>query len=179
MAIELYDKAKVIKKDNKYYYFLKHGSKNSFTCRGQSILDNNFRNKFICRDSRDSHWMITAIGGEKEYQEQAIANTYWNTTTSQVYGKIAFGNKKNIALYYVKTPAQDFYTDFDDRQRANIDKLIAYAENCRKEFAPIDLANIDEARKFKAHYEYCGKPVVLEGNSLSYKGKIYWNLDNL
>ena len=51
MAIEIYDKAKIIKKDNKYYYFLKNGSSNSFTCPFQTIVDEDFNNKFIRRQT--------------------------------------------------------------------------------------------------------------------------------
>ncbi len=60
MAIEIYDKAKVIKKDGVKFYLLKNGSKNCFTVGGQRIIDNNFRSKFIVRDSRDSNWHVVA-----------------------------------------------------------------------------------------------------------------------
>lgn len=180
MSIEIYDKAKIIRKDGIYYYMLKHGSRNSFTCGGQSILDDNFRNKFIQRDSRDSTWHIIAKGNVQDYLNGRIADTYWNATTAMVYGRICFGNKKNIALYFIKTKPLDFYRDLDSSQQINVGKLITYSED-EKRGKPytIDLSAIDSRRALKSEYEYCGETMQLLPHSLNYNGKNYWNVDNL
>ncbi len=179
MSIEIYNKATIIKRDNKYYYFLKYHSKNDCICGGQVIIDDNFNNKFIRRNSRAGSWSVKAIGREKEHKENAIHKIYFNCPTCHVYGKIQFGNRKNIALYWIKTKVKN-YVDFTDEQRGNIDSLIGYAESEEGKKYVIDLANIREDQKFKAVHSYCDdKVITLARGSKTYKGMIFWDLDNL
>lgn len=181
MAIEIYDKAKIIKKDDVYYYFLKNGSKNSFTCPFQTIVDNNFNNKFIIRQTRDSNWHLIAIGRKNEVESDKIAETKWNAPTSWYYGEIRFGNKKNIALYFAKMKNKiiDYYL-LSEIQKENINKEIEYYINELKGKYTIDLGNIQEKDKMLPIQTYCGNnPVLLEDNFITYNGKKYWDLDNL
>jgi hypothetical protein len=178
MSIEIYNKAKIIKKDDKYYYFLKHHSKNDCICGGQVIVDDNFNNKYIARNSRAGSWSIKAIGNEETYKNNTIAKTEWNCPTSYVYGQIMFGNKKNIALYWVKCKVEN-YNDFTDEQKYNIGESIKYAENDGKKYV-IDLTDIKENELMKKEHFYCDDtPILIENNYIKYNGQIYWNLDNL
>lgn len=178
MSIEIYNKARVIKKDDKYYYFLKYHSKNDCICGGQYTVDDNFNNKYLQRDSFSGSWSVKAIGGKKEYNDQAIHKTFWNCPTSYVYGEIRFGNKKNIALYWAKKKVENYY-DFTDEQKENIDNSINWAIGKGKKYI-IDLTDIAEKDKFKAVHKYCDdKPITLAMGSKTYKNKIYWDLDNL
>lgn len=181
MAIEIYDKAKIIKKDNRYYYFLKNGSSNSFTCPFQTIVDNNFNNKFIIRQARDSDWHLIAIGNYEDVNEDKIADTLWNAPTSYYYGQVRFGNKKNIALYFVKS--KNKIIDYDllsNIQKYNIDKNILYYVEGLKGKYTIDLGNIQEKDKMLPIQTYCGNnPILLEDNFITYNGRKYWDLDNL
>lgn len=178
MSIEIYDKAEVIRKGEKYYFLLKSGSKNSYTCGRQYIIDGNFRPKFIRRDSRDSTWHVIAVGDKESYISRAIAKTYWNAPTSEVYGAIRFGNKKNIALWLAKRTARDYAVDFDEAQRAKIDEIIGYSN---AEYI-IDLTKpIPAGKGFKMAHDYCGKQTLLIMGESAEKhgGIIYWSLDNL
>ena len=176
MAIEIYDKgAKIIKGDTTYF-FLKFGSKNSFTCGGQSRLDNNFRAQWLKRDCRDSTWHVIAYGKNG----CSLDNTYWNASTGMVYGRISFGDNKNIAYSLDKMRVKDI-SEYDDGQQYHINDRIEYAINGRGKEYTIDLDNIPNEKKFRAIDTYCGKEVpFMEGiNAKSFNGKIYWNLDNL
>ncbi len=176
MAIEIYDKAKIIKKDKKYYYFLKYGSKNCFTCAFQTVEDNNFHNRFIRRQARDSHWSVIAVGNEVAYMDKHIGFTYWNGSTGAVYGRIAFGKVKNIALSFAKMKAVDF-DSLDDIQKGNIKAHLDYARTNPK--YTIDLANIPDAKRFSTTDSYCGTDTLMsDSNRVWYKGMTYWNLDN-
>ena len=178
MSIEIYSKAEVIKKADKYYYFLKYHSANDCICGGQVIVDGNFRNKYIKRNSRAGSWSIKAIGNAFTHRDAIISKTYWNAPTCAVYGQICFGNKKNIALYWAKKKAKN-YDDYTDEQKYNIDEAIKWAENKGADYV-INLENIQDAKRFKAVHTYCGDtPITLENNSITHKGIIYWNLDNL
>jgi len=180
MAIEIYDKAKVIKKDGRYYYLLKYGSKNSFTYGGQYILGDDFRRKYLQRESRDSHWSIIADGEQAEYDTDQISDTYYNSSTGSMYGKIRFGNGKNIALYYVKNKEKLIdYDTLDSQQQSAVDGLIRHYESDEAKQYRCNLADIPEGKKFKAIDTYCRKQTFLDGNSKHYNGRIYWDLDNL
>jgi hypothetical protein len=182
MAIEIYDNAKIVRKNDTFYYFLKCGSKNCFTCPFQSIQDNNFHNHFITRQSRVSDWSIIAIGNAEAVRDNAIADTWWNSPTSSIYGQVRFGNKKNIALYFVKNKNKILDYDWlDETQKVNIDNLINhYTTGEGKEYV-IDLANIPEKKRFEDNISYCDKKFNLYeiGNGITYENKSYWTLDNL
>ena len=96
MSIEIYDKAIKIRKDDRVYFLLKYGSKNSFTCPNQYVIGDNFRSKFLRRESRDSSWSVIASCDVTKYTDTMMADTSWNCPTSQIYGRVMFGNKKNI-----------------------------------------------------------------------------------
>ncbi len=180
MAIEIYDKAKIVKKGKKYYYFIKGGSKNDYTLSGQTITDDNFEDKFLLRSKRTSDFHLIAIGDSKAVKKDKIAETYWNCPTSSVYGRIRFGNKKNIALWFVKN--KDKITDYDllnREQKKNIDKLIDYFVNERKMEYTIDLNNIEEDKEVKQKISYCDKEYLFSNNYINYKNKKFWDLDNL
>jgi hypothetical protein len=179
MSIEIYDNAKIVKKDNKYYYFLKYGSKNCFTIGGQTIIDNNFDNKFIKRNTRDSFWHIIAIGEKDNILNDNIVNTYYNSPKFYMYGDIRFGNKNNIALYFVRNKNKIIdYDLLNDIQKANIDNIINYYTNEAKDYV-IDLNNIKENEKTKDIYNYCGKDYFLKDFLDTYCGFIFWNCNVL
>ena len=181
MAIEIYDKASIVKKDNLFYYFLKNGSKNSFTCPFQTIIDNDFNNKFIRRQKRDSNWHLIAIGNANAVNEDKIADTIWNAPTSWYYGVIRFGNKKNIALHFVKL--KNKIIDYDllsEIQKENINKKIDYYINELKGKYTIDLTKIRDENKMLSIHTYCdNNPILLDNNCIVFNGKKYWDLDNL
>ena len=182
MAIEIYDKAKIVKKDDKYYYLLKYGSKNSFTCGGQSVMDDNFNMKYLHRDNRDSHWSVIAIGNEEDYKNDRIADTYWNSPTSEVYGRIRFGNGYNIALYFAKVRKAGktiLFERLTEQQQSNLRGTLEHGE---KSDWTINLSDIPERRKFKNIIEYCGKKFELASvfdNLVTFLGRGYWKLNNL
>lgn len=173
MAIEIYDKAKVIKKDTKYYYLVKQGSKNSFTNPYQYVIGDDLRDKYMLGTSRDSTWYVIAEGGQEEYNADKIAYTNWNCSTSHVYGKIKFGNKKNIALALVKTKPT-LYEELDERQQNNFNAILRYSGDYI-----INLSEIPEAKQRKLVENYCGKEAKMAEHSICYQGIEYWNLDNL
>lgn len=176
MSIEIYNKAKVIKKDDKYFYFLKYHSKNDCVCGGQVIVDDNFNDKYIRRNSRSGSWSVKAHGGQAEYEADKISETDWNCPTCYVYGQIRFGNKKNIALYWTKTKPIDYYSLTEMQQKNVLESIVWYFKSDYQ----CNLSNIPEKNRFKAVHTYCSdKPITLSEGSLTYKGHIYWNLDNL
>lgn len=181
MAINIYDKASIVKKNNTYYYFLKTGSKNCFDSPYQTIVDNNFHNKFISRQSRESDWNIIAMGDENAVKNDAIATTKWNAPTSWYYGQVRFGNKKNIALYFVKIKNKIIdYNLLTEIQKRNIDNNIEYYINELKMKFTIDLNNIPIESKVKNEIKYCSDiPFLLQDYKLQYNGLDYWNCDNL
>lgn len=170
MSIEIYDKAEVIKLNDKYVFMVKHGSKNSFTCPHQYIIDNNFKDKYIRRQSRDSSWRVIAMGKI----QSSIGETNWNAPTCWIYGRVMFGDKKNIALYLAKKKAKT-KLDFDQEQWKNIERIIEYSKTF------IDLDNIPENKKTQNEIEYCGQVYKLADHRTdkSYAGIYYWQLDNL
>lgn len=169
MSIEIYDKAEVIKMNDGYYFLLKHGSKNSYTCPYQTVIDNNFNRRFIRRQRRDSTWRLIAQGKE----QSAIANTYWNAPTASIYGVVKFGDKKNIALYLAKKKAKT-KEDYNPDQWDNIEKICL-------EGIPntIDLADIPQSKMTKRDIEYCGKTFSITDNFKTLGTHTYWQLDNL
>jgi len=183
MAIEIYDKASIIKKDNKVYWFVKYGSKNCFTCPYQTITDNTWHNKFLRGQSRDSHWSLVAYGTQKELENDKIANTWLNSPTSEVYGQIRFGDKKNMALWFVKNKDKSLnYKELDEEQQRNIDSLLTYYNEDQKNMAwAVDLTgDIPEKKQYMPEITYCdNKYYVLDGYSTSYAGRVFWSLDNL
>ena len=179
MAIEIYDSAKIVRKGDKFYYFLKYGSKNCFSNGGQYLEDNNFREQYARGSRRDSNWTVVAHGSTAEYLNSNIALTYLNSPTAVVYGQIRFGNKKNIALYYVKNnPILDYYI-LDEEQQRNIDKHIQYALLETNKKYTIDLSNIEERKAYKPTIEYCGANFSVVNAGKYYKDVLYWDLDNL
>jgi hypothetical protein len=183
MAIEIYDKASIVKKDDKVYWFVKYGSKNCFTCPYQTVTDDTWHNKFLRGQSRDSHWSLVAYGAQKELDNDKIASTWLNSPTSEVYGQIRFGNHLNIALWFVKNKDKILkYEELDEEQQRNIDGLLSYyAENKNNVSWAIDLSGeIPAGKQYEPEIEYCGnKYYVLDGHSVSYDGRVYWSLDNL
>jgi len=180
MAIEIYDKAEIIKKNNKFYYFVKFGSKNCFTCAFQMIVDDNFEDKFLRGQSRNSNWHLVAIGNAPAVKSDLIANTCWNCPTSYIYGRIKFGNKKNIALYFVKRKNKILdYALLSDMQQTNINHTIDYYVKELKGQYTIDLQNI-KIKDAKADIaDYCGDTYRMKNNFVEYNDKQYWDLDNL
>ena len=174
MAIEIYDNAKIVKKGNTYYYLLKHGSKNCFNYGGQTVIDNNFKNKLIRGLARESVWRVVAVGSCDDVINNKIAETELNCPTSYVYGRIRFGNKKNIALYFVKNKNKIIdYDTCDEEQRANIDSIILRCNNA------IRLGQIKDAEAMKEKINYCNKEFLLKDNKVSFEGIDFWDLDNL
>lgn len=180
MSIDIYDKADLIKKDNTYYYFVKSGSKNCFTCPFQGILGNDWNYKMARRQTRESNWKLIATGGSEEVVNDKIAETHWNAPTSCYYGQVRFGNKKNIALYFVKNKgkAKD-YSLLTEYQKENIDEMLDEYLNKLAGKYTIDLKDIKDNEKTKTEEIYCGEVFKLSDNSISYNGKDYWNLNNL
>lgn len=176
MSIEIYSKAETIKKDGVYYYFLKHHSKNDCICRHQSVIDGNFNTKFLMRDGRGGSWSIKAHAPSIEFCER-IAFTEYNCPTSQVYGQIQFGNKKNIALFWRKHKVKNF-EDFTERQQENIKMLIDWYDRPENRYT-CDLSHIPVDKEYKTALEYCGKTFAIYDNCIEYKGQSYWDLDNL
>lgn len=185
MAIEIYDKAKIVKKDGMYYYLLKHGSKNTFTSPYQTVIDDNLNNKFLRGESRSSDWRVIAYGTEKAHIARSIANTSWNAPTGAIYGEIRFGDKLNIALWYAKNIFKTVhYETLTDRQKANFDDILSwhetqkldYENNGRHSAWCINLDDVDKEQKMKEVYE---GGYVLRQHEIIYDDRPYWQLDNL
>jgi hypothetical protein len=169
MSISIYDKGKVIVKDNVKTYILKCGSKNCFSLPYQWTVDNNLHDKYMRGQTRESDWSIVAKGNGR------LADTYLNCPTGHVYGKIRFGNKTNMALSFDKMKPTA-YEDLDEEQKRNFDRLSGMYINHEW----IDLDNIQDKWKFEPVHNYCGTEFVMtDENSKEYKGKKYWNLHNL
>jgi hypothetical protein len=169
MSIEIYDKAEVIKMNDCFYFLLKHGSKNSFTCAWQHVLDNNFRYKFLKRQARDSSWNLIAYG----FSKFEIGDTYWNAPTSTIYGEVRFGDRKNIALYLAKKKAKT-RADYDDIQWQHIEEIINYGKG-----NAITLSEIPRGKLMQAAIPYCEKLYHLAEHKTVFAGRDYWQLDNL
>ncbi len=69
------------------------------------------------------------------------------------------------------------FEDFDEIQKMNIDGIIKYAIADKK--WSINLDDIPENKKVKDIDTYCGKNVSIKEHSMEYKGKVYWDLNNL
>lgn len=172
MSIEIYDRAKVVKKEGVFYYLVKHGSKNTFTVG--SRVDDNFRRQYPSREVRHSEWRLIA----KSEGVGRMGDTKWNAPTSWIYGRIMFGNKRNIALALDKMKPFD-YESFDEWQKANFDSILElYAKENYAQYV-IDLADIKEEQMRKATLEYCGKTYDLNDYKVEFGGRFYWDLDNL
>lgn len=188
MSIEIYDKAKIIHKDNRFYFLLKHGSKNSYTCAHQKIVDDKLHNKYIKRDSRDSHWSIIAEGNEDALTSNTIGDTSWNAPTSSVYGQIRFGNHKNIALWYARNKHNwTDYAQLDEVQQKNFDSILSWYSQRKENLKDSDIAspwtinldNIHTDQKLKVSQEYCGETYNIAQHSIVYEGMPFWDFDNL
>jgi hypothetical protein len=172
MSIEMYDRATVVKKGGKFHYLVKHGSKNTFSIG--SRINNHFRREYPTRQVRASDWRLVAISEGMG----RMGDTSWNAPTSWIYGRIMFGNKRNIALYLDKLKPLE-YEDFDEWQKANFDSILDiyskenYARNV------IDLADIKEEQSRKSEHDYCGKKISLDNHKIEFGGRFYWDLDNL
>lgn len=179
MAIEIYSKAKVVKKDNNYYFLLKSGSKNTFFAP-QIVIDDDLRDKRIC-GGRAIEWRIIAVGNEENAKN--IALTSWNAPTGSIYGRIDFGDKLNIALWFFKNINKAIdYNSLDYIQKQNFDSLLSRYNSYKAENPShwqIDLANISDRQAFSSKHEYCGKEYSIAGNSKTYKGFVFWQLNNL
>jgi len=173
MSIELYDKGEVIQQGENVFYLLKHGSKNSFTCPYQSIIDNNFKNKYLMRQARNSNWRVIAYGKLENHSREDLSKTKWNAPTSWIYGVIRFGDKINIAKSLSKRKPK-LYESFDEVQREHLDEIIGYTYK-----NGIDLNNIKDGQRLKTEINYCEKIYQLKDNSIETKNAIYWDLDNL
>jgi len=172
MSIEIYDKAEVIKLNDCYVFMVKHGSKNSYTCPNQYTIDSNFNDKYIRRQSRDSTWYVIA----KSKNQSAIADTYWNCPTASIYGRVMFGDRKNIALYLAKKKAKT-KDDYTEKQWRNIEQIIEYGN---KSMYCIDIdKGIPENKMTKRDIEYCGKMYSILDNMTTLGTHTYWQLDNL
>lgn len=180
MAIDIYDKASIVKKDDRYYYFVKNGSKNCFTCPFQTIVDNNFRNKFMKRQSRESNWKIIAVGNTDDVKNDKIALTDWNAPLFWYYGLVRFGDKTNIALYFVKNKNKILdYNLLDEIQKANIDNNIRhYIDELKMQYT-IDLSNIQEKDKIQEKASYCGTEYNLTDYSKQFNNLLFWNCNHL
>ena len=179
MSIEIYNKATVIHKDDKIYYFLKYHSKNDSICGGQVIVDDSFHDKYIRRNSRSGSWSVKAIGTRGTHDTNEILYTKWNCPTSYIYGQIMFGNKLNIALYWANKKPKDFYS-YDKEQQKNIQECIDWAVREESKRWVIDLENIEEADKMKSIHTYCDDvQIKLSEHCTGYNFKTVWALDNL
>jgi hypothetical protein len=178
MAIEIYDKAKVIKKDGTFYFFVKWGSKNCFTCPGQTVYDDNFHRKFLSREVRDSDWYCVAKGKE----QATILKSSWNCPTSSVYGVIRFGNGKNIASYLAKTAAVPYET-LDSVQQGAVDGFISTLEDhiAKAEWlgGNIDLDAMKPEQEMKIVHGYCGTDFKIVDHLKNVLGYPAWDLNNL
>lgn len=180
MAIEIYDKAAVIQKGDTIFYLLKHGSKNSYMCAGQSRIEGDFRRKWFRRDVRDSDWRVIAVGTPEQHRLGLIGDTYWNATTGMVYGDIRFA--KNIALYLARQTPKPL-DSFDPDQQSNIAGIIA-VDGAWFASSVIDLGAIPAEKKLKLEDTYgCwgegDVPRKLSEHSVEHGGRLYWNLNNL
>lgn len=180
MGIEIYDKAAVIEKDGTIYYLVKQGSKNCSTCAWQTVTDNNFRDKYLRGEARESDWHLIAYGTPDEHERGTIGETWWNCPTSTVYGQIRFGNKLNIAYYLARQTPKPFEA-FDAEQRRNIEAVIQYGlDNPRYNIALSQIDALDESKRFSDEVWYCGDPVrITPETSTVFNGRQYWALDNL
>lgn len=173
MSIELYDRAAVIKKDGVKYYLVKHGSKNSFTCPGQYRTDGNFKRQYLRREARDSDWHLVAYG------DGYMSDTSWNAPTGYIYGRIAFGNKRNIALALDKMKPRD-YESYDEEQRANIDKLLNHAKDIGYKYSVNLAGEIPSNDLVKViHNQGTERELRMYDHKIDFEGRSYWNLDNL
>ena len=185
MSIEIYDKAEIVKKGETYYYFLKNGSKNCFTCPNQTIVANDFNNKYLRGQSRESNWHIIAMGDSNTVKLNKIAETYFNSPTSVIYGRIQFGNKTNIALFYAKKKKILDYDLLNETQKKNIDEKIEYNKKLKWLYTINLNEPIPQEKQFKAEkqqYNYGEeKPTIYKINDYNvlYNDKQYWNLNNL
>lgn len=182
MAIEIYDRAKIVKKEEKYFYLVKFGSKNCFTLGGQYVMDDSFNMKYLHRNNRDSHWSVIAIGNEEDYRNDRIADTYWNAPTSQVYGRIRFGNGYNIALYFARLRKAGKTILFERLTEQQQDNLRSLLEESEREKWAIKLWDIPEHKRFKNVIEYCGNQFQMGSvfnNVVTFLGRSYWKLNNL
>ncbi len=176
MSIEIYDKARIVKKGDTYHYLVKWGSKNCFTCPWQHVIGDDLHDRYLQRETRDSDWHCVATSNERDWKDNTIALTVWNCPTSYVCGRIRFGNGKNIALYFAKKKERvtTDYNDLDEEQQKNVDKIITWEYSNR-----IDLGNIPEEKKGKSAITYCGNTFIIGANLKTYAGQYYWDLDNL
>lgn len=177
MAIEIFDCAEIVKKDGEYFYFLMFGSKNCFSMPGQYVDGPKFKQRYTANGRRDSDWRLVAAGGEKEFQENAIAKTFWNSFPGHVHGKIRFGNGKNIALYFTNLKYKNKILNFENldwEQQGKIDYLI---RTQRETKFCINLSNIPEHLGFKEEISYCKpEPYKLKDHFKVVHGIKFWDL---
>jgi len=180
MAIEIYDEAKIIKKESVYYYLIRYGSKNCYALPDQRRIGKNLKKEWVERQSRESVWSLIATGSEEAYKQDKIAETRWNAPTSKVYGKIHFGNRKNIA-YYLTRKEPNAYEDLSQEQKINFDAIVSRYSDEEKQKYVIDLDDIDDSDRMQEEITCGGKEYKAElgETAKEYKGKLFWDINNL
>lgn len=177
MAINIYSKAKIVKKDDIYYFMVKSGAKNCWFAPYQTIIDDDLRDKRT-GGGRAIEWEIVAHGDKQNAEN--IALTRWNAPTSNIYGRIDFGDGLNIALWFFKNIKKAIdYISLDDMQAFNFDSLLNRYKERELSNWKIDLANISDEQAFSSKEKYCGKEFYIDGNGKVYGGFLFWQLNNL
>lgn len=174
MAINLYDSAKKISKDGTTYMLVKSGSKNCFDVPGNRIIDNNLHTKYTRGETRESDWSVIA----KTKHNRPMAVTQWNCPLSQIYGKVQFGNRYNIALYLDRLAPVDF-NELDEEQQTNFNIILSRSQDVDQQYMDsiIDLdlyPDLPENKQYKTEHEYCGHKMYVGSNHTTYRGRIYW-----
>ena len=109
-----------------------------------------------------------------------IAKTCYNAPTSYMYGQIRFGNKKNVALCFVKNKNKTLdYNLLDEIQKENIDNELKYYVDELKMKYTIDLNNILEKDEIEREHNYCGTVTKIDDHYIIYNDIKFWDLDNL
>lgn len=180
MAIEIFDCAEIVKKDGEYFYFLMFGSKNCFSMPGQYVDGPRFNRRYTANGRRESNWHLVAVGGEKEFQENAIAKTFWNSFPGHVYGKIRFGNRKNIALYFTNLKYKNKVLNYEDLNYLQQNTINFLIHTQRGTKFCIDLSNIPEHQGVEEEISYCEpEPYKLKDHFKVVHGIKFWDLNVL
>lgn len=159
MGIAIYKKACVIKRDGLYHFMLYRGSSNDWVNGGQRVIGEDFRGKWLRASQRSYSWKRVAVLEKRE----DMARTVWNAPTSVIYGRIAFGNKRNIAKYWMKCKVRD-YASLDSAQQSNMALLSDKGT----------ITNADDKPMLET-VTYCGRTFEMKDYSLGG----FWDLDNL
>jgi len=179
MAINIYDSAKKIQKEDTTFFLIKCGSKNCFTYPYQRLVDNDLHYKTSQRETRESDWSCVA----KTKTNKRMAITRWNCPTGSIYGRIQFGNKYNIALYLDRKKTT-LYEELDDMQQKVFDDIVMSSENVDEKYSDslLDLDknhDIPEPKRYKTTHDYCGRVFDIKNYLKRYEGHSYWKCENL